>query len=69
MQMINGVMTSVRAFASAPIRVAIWNRRLLIAAAVLILWAATMLALQAADPHTRAMIAGEGMVITEYNQF
>jgi hypothetical protein len=60
---------SVRAFARTSSRVSTWNRRLMIAAAVAILWCATVLALQAADPHTRAMIAGEGMVIAEYNQF
>jgi hypothetical protein len=69
MQTIVGVMTSVRSLASIPIRLATWNRRFLIAAAVAILWCATVLALQTADPHTRAMIAGEGMVIAEYNQF
>jgi hypothetical protein len=65
MQTFVGVMSSVRALATAPSRVAVWNRRLLIAAAVLILWAATMLALQAAGPEVRAMMAGEGMLITE----
>jgi|HubBroStandDraft_1064217.scaffolds.fasta_scaffold88921_3 hypothetical protein len=65
MQTIAGVMTSVRALATVSIRVATWNRRLLIAAAVFVLWGACVLALQAAGPHAQAMIAGEGMLITE----
>jgi hypothetical protein len=40
-----------------------WNRRLLIAAMALILWAASMLALQAMGPDGRALMAGEGLLI------
>jgi hypothetical protein len=42
---------------------AVWNRRLLIAAAAVILWAASMLALQAMGPEGRALMAGEGLLI------
>jgi hypothetical protein len=41
-----------------------WNRRLLIAASVFVLWACSVLTLQAAGPHAQNMIAGEGMLIT-----
>ena len=53
--------------ASEPIRqrLAVWNRALLIGATVFILWAASVLALQAAGPNARAMLAGEGMLISE----
>ena len=44
-------------------RLAIWNRRLLIAAATFILWSATALALQAAGAFQSAMLVGEGMSI------
>jgi hypothetical protein len=52
--------------ASAPAsgRVAVWNRRLLLGAVFFILWAASMLALQAVGPEVRSMIAAEGMVVT-----
>jgi hypothetical protein len=43
--------------------IAVWNRRLLIASAALILWAASMLALQAMGPDARALMAGEGLLI------
>ena len=43
--------------------IADWNRRLLIAASALILWAASMLALQAMGPDGRALMAGEGLLI------
>ena len=43
--------------------IAVWNRRALIAAAALILWAASMLALQAMGPDARALMAGEGLLI------
>jgi hypothetical protein len=49
-------------------RVSVWNRRLLIGAIVLVLWAASMLALQAAGPNARAMLAGEGMLINPIEQ-
>jgi hypothetical protein len=44
-------------------RVAIWNRRLLMLAVVVILWAATILALEMAGPEAQEMLAGEGMLI------
>ena len=43
-------------------RLSVWNRRLLVGAVTLILWAASMLALQAAGPEARAMMAAEGMM-------
>jgi hypothetical protein len=49
--------------ASTAGRAAVWNRRLLFGAVFFILWAASMLALQAAGPEVRAMIAAEGMVV------
>jgi hypothetical protein len=48
---------------TAPRQLAVWNRRLLIAAAALILWAASMLALYAMGPDARALMAGEGLLI------
>jgi hypothetical protein len=54
--------------ASVAGRLSVWNRRLLIGAAVLILWAASMPALQAAGPNARAMLAGEGMLINPIEQ-
>jgi hypothetical protein len=48
----------------APARLAVWNRRLLTGAFVLIMWAASILALQLAGPEARALVAGEGMLIT-----
>jgi hypothetical protein len=65
MQSIVGVMTSVRSLAATPVRLATWNRRLLIVAAVLIAWGACVLALYAAGPEVRAMMAGEGTLITD----
>jgi hypothetical protein len=44
-------------------RVSLWNRRLLIGSAVLLLWAASILALHEAGPNAQAMLAGEGMLI------
>jgi hypothetical protein len=44
-------------------RIAVWNQRLLIVATVFILWAATILALQAAGVVQSAMFAGEGMLV------
>jgi len=44
-------------------RVAIWNQRLLTAAVIVTLWAASVVALQAAGPNAQAMLAGEGMLI------
>jgi hypothetical protein len=44
--------------------VAIWNRRLLIFATVVLLWGSSVLALQKAGPNAQAMLAGEGMLIT-----
>jgi len=55
--------TGVPASPSTTGRLAVWNQRLLIGAAVFILWAASILALQAAGPNARAMLAGEGMLI------
>jgi hypothetical protein len=43
--------------------ISVWNRRLLIGAIALILWAASMLALQAMGPDARALMAGEGFLI------
>jgi hypothetical protein len=43
--------------------VAVWNRRLLISAVALVLWTASMLALQAMGPEGRALMAGEGLLI------
>jgi len=51
--------------AVTPRHLAVWNRRLLIGAAVMILWAASVLALHAAGPNAQAMLAGEGMLISE----
>jgi hypothetical protein len=48
---------------SSPGRVAIWNRRLLTVATVLILWAASILALERAGPGAQALLAGEGLLI------
>jgi hypothetical protein len=48
---------------SASGHITVWNRRLLIAAVALILWAASMLALQAMGPDARALMAGEGLLI------
>lgn len=42
---------------------AVWNRRLMIGAITLILWMASMLALQAMGPEGRALMAGEGTLI------
>jgi hypothetical protein len=44
-------------------QISVWNRRLMIAAVVTILWAASMLALQAMGPDARALMAGEGLLI------
>ena len=55
----------VPASETMPRRSAIWNRRLLTGAIVLILWAASVLMLQIAGPDARALIAGEGMLITD----
>ncbi len=51
------------ASASVSGRAAAWNLRLLTASAVLVLWAASLLALQASGPNARAMFGGEGMSI------
>jgi hypothetical protein len=48
----------------ASVRWAVWNRRLLTAAFVLVMWAASILGLQVAGPEARALVAGEGMSIT-----
>jgi hypothetical protein len=48
---------------SASRHISVWNRRLLIAAVALILWAASMLALQAMGPDARGLMAGEGLLI------
>jgi hypothetical protein len=55
--------SSSRISGSATGRFAIWNRRLLTVATVLILWAASVLALQWAGPGAQALLAGEGMLI------
>ena len=47
--------------------IAVWNQRLLIAAAALIMCGASMLALQAMGPDARALMAGEGLLI-QYDQ-
>jgi hypothetical protein len=49
--------------ASVSRRVAAWNQRLQIAAVALILFAASMLALQAMGPDARALMAAEGLLI------
>jgi hypothetical protein len=41
-----------------------WTRRLLIVAIVILLWGASVLALQAAGPGAQALLAGEGMLYT-----
>jgi hypothetical protein len=48
---------------SAPGHFAVWNRRLLTVATVVILWAASMLALEWAGPGAQALLAGEGLLI------
>ena len=63
-----GISTPVMSSRIVSDRLAFWNRRLLVAASVLVLWGATVLALQAAGPNARAMIAGEGMLITGAEQ-
>jgi hypothetical protein len=68
MQKIAGVAGSTSVSSAAPGRLRIWNQRLLIASAVAILWAASILALQAAGPHARDMLAGEGMLINPPDQ-
>jgi hypothetical protein len=42
---------------------AVWNGRLLMVAIALVMWSATMLALQMAGPTTAAFLAGEGTTI------
>ena len=64
MRKTTGISTPALSSIVVPGRLAIWNRRFLVAASVLILWCASVLALQAAGPNARAMIAGEGMLIT-----
>jgi hypothetical protein len=44
---------------------ALWSRRLLIGAIVILLWGASVLALHAAGPGAQALIAGEGMLYTD----
>ena len=63
MQKIAPIARSAPASTTASGRLAVWNQRLLIAAAAFILWAATILALQAAGAVQSAMLAGEGMSI------
>jgi len=63
MQKMGGVATPVLTPITVSARLAIWNRRLLITAAVLILWGASILALHTVGPHTSAMVAGEGTSI------
>jgi Mn2+/Fe2+ NRAMP family transporter len=46
-------------------RLDFWNRRLLTVAIVIIVCAASVLLLQAAGPDARALMAGEGMLITD----
>jgi hypothetical protein len=41
-----------------------WHRRLLTGVVVVMLWGASVLALQAAGPGAQAMLAGEGLLIT-----
>lgn len=48
---------------SVSTQIAVWNRRLLIGAVALILWAASMLAIHAMGPDARALMAGEGLLI------
>jgi hypothetical protein len=57
--------TSVILPAAVKTGLTIWNRRLLVLAAVVIAAGATMLALQAAGPNVRAMIAGEGTIVSQ----
>jgi hypothetical protein len=49
-------------------RFAIWTRRLLTVVIVLILWGASVLALEMAGPGARALVAGEGMLINPVEQ-
>jgi hypothetical protein len=44
-------------------RFAVWNQRLLILAAVVIVWAVTVLVLEMAGPDAQEMLAGEGILI------
>jgi hypothetical protein len=53
------------ASSATPSRWAVWNRRLLILAAVVILWSASVLTLQMAGPEAQAFLAGEGMLIND----
>jgi len=64
MQKIAGIATPIADSVTVPGRLAVFNRRLLIAATVLILWGASVVALYAAGPHAQAMLAGEGMLVT-----
>lgn len=65
MRKISGTAPYVTKAASASGYLVVWNRRLLVAASVFILWAASVLALQAAGPRVQALLAGEGTLITE----
>jgi hypothetical protein len=55
----------VPASETMPRRSAVWNRRLLTVAIVLILWATSVLMLQMAGPDALALVAGEGILITD----
>jgi hypothetical protein len=59
-------LTQTALYSAAPKTVSrhisVWNRRLLIAAITMILWGASMLALQAMGPDARALMAGEGFL-------
>ena len=68
MQKIAGIARVATASSAAPGRLATWNQRLLIAATVFILLAASVLTLQALGPHERAMLAGESMLINPIDQ-
>lgn len=46
-------------------RMVVWNRRLITGVIVLILWAASILALQMARPRARALMDGEGMLVSD----
>ncbi len=59
---------STRSARAAPARLAAWNRRLQIAAAVFILWAATVLALHNAGAFQSALLVGEGMQVVAPDQ-
>ena len=49
-------------------RLGVWNRRVLMVAVALVMWAATILALQTAGSKTTAFLAGEGTMVLPDSQ-